>query len=69
MHRRRGVDRDLLFENDMQQRRETITAAAKPRHAGAIENGAKNRFAGQRVNSLFQMLRRVNRLHSISRLV
>src|SRR4051812_19231671 len=66
MHRRRGIDRDLLLEDDMQQRGETVAAAAKARHAGAIENGTEHGLPGERLYPLLQMLRRVDQLHSVS---
>src|SRR5205823_9197717 len=65
MHRRRSIDRDLLLEDDVQQRRETVAAAAEARHAGAIENGAEHGLPGERLYPFFEMLRRVHQSQGI----
>ena len=66
VHRRGGIDRHLLFEDDVQQRREAVAAAAEARHAGAVEDGAEHRLPGEHLHPFFQVLRRVDQLHGIS---
>jgi hypothetical protein len=51
MHRRRRVDRDLLLENDVQERWKAVLPAAEARLAGAVDDGAKQRLAGKDGNA------------------
>src|SRR5204862_7296054 len=66
VHRGGGIDRDLLLKNDVQERREAVTPPAEARLTGAIEDGAKHRLAGERLDPLFQTLRRVDQAHKVS---
>src|SRR5436190_1586755 len=59
VHRRGGVDRDLLFEDDMQERRKAVAAPAEARHAGALEDRAKHRLLAEGFNALIQIPRRI----------
>ena len=66
MHRRRSIDRHLLLEDDVQQRRETVAPAAEARRTGMIENGAEHGLPGERLYPFFEMLRRIHQSHGIS---
>src|SRR5438094_8511064 len=66
VHRGCGIDRDLLLENDVQERREAVTPPAEARLTGAIEDGAEHRLAGARLDPLFRTVRRVDHAHKVS---
>lgn len=61
VHRRRGVDRHLLLQDDVQERAKPVAAAAKPRRTGLLQDFGKGRLDRENGDPFDQALRGVDR--------
>ncbi len=62
VHLCRGVDRDLLLKDDVQQGAEPVAAAPEPRRAGGSQYRGEDWFRCEGRNALGETMRRVTRM-------
>jgi hypothetical protein len=61
VHCRRGIDRHLLLENDVQQGPEAVSAAAKARRSRLLQDRGEDRLGRKHGDSVSQAFRRIQR--------
>src|SRR5262249_13825385 len=59
VHRRCRIDGDLLFQNDVQQGTEAVTAPAKPRRTRGFQNPREHRLCAESCNPVGETARRI----------